>query len=456
MLTIYNSLSRQKELFVPRIPGKIGLYVCGITVYDVCHLGHGRSMVCFDVIVRFLRAEGYDVNFVRNITDIDDKIIARAAEKGVKIDDLTDQYIASMHADAKALGTLAPDIEPKATTHILQILTLIERLIASGHAYVAADGDVCYQVSSFADYGKLSNQDTEALISGLRIDVNADKRSPLDFVLWKKAKPHEPAWSSPWGEGRPGWHIECSAMAMQHLGDTFDIHGGGLDLQFPHHENEIAQSEAASGHPYAQYWMHVGMLQVNDEKMSKSTGNFYTIEDVLKLYHPEVVRYFLLSSHYRSSLNYVTDTLTNCSKALMRLYQSLKGIAYTGITEFSEAWVTEFRMAMLDDFNTPIALSILFQLSHEVNKSQSPQLAATLCHLGGILGILQESPDHFLQALLPSEEKDIADITALIAERNQARLARDWALSDSIRQQLITKGVGLEDGKDGTTWRWIV
>ena len=307
MLSLYNSLTREKEKFIPMVPGKIGLYACGITVYDHCHLGHARSMVCFDVIVRFLRAQGYDVTYVRNITDIDDKIIVRANERNLPIQELTDFYINAMHADSDALGILPPDFEPRATQHVDSIIRLIQRLIDNNHAYVGETGDVYYQVANFVSYGKLSHKDLDGLEAGARVDIVKEKRSPLDFVLWKAAKPGEPRWASPWGEGRPGWHIECSAMAMDQLGEQFDIHGGGLDLQFPHHENEIAQSEGATGKKFANYWLHVGMLQVNNEKMAKSTGNFFTIADVLEKHHPEVIRYFLLSSHYRSSLNYSDD-----------------------------------------------------------------------------------------------------------------------------------------------------
>lgn len=453
MLTIYNSLTRQKERFTPLIEGKIGIYVCGMTVYDRCHLGHGRSMVCFDVIVRFLRELGYAVTFVRNVTDIDDKIIARAIERGISIQELTQEQIALMHADAKALNTIPPDFEPCATQHIPHIIALIQRLIDSGHAYMTPHGDVCFQVSQFSAYGKLSQQDLEKLVSGSRIDIDLEKQSPLDFVLWKKAKPQEPAWDSPWGEGRPGWHIECSAMAMDALGDEFDIHGGGLDLQFPHHENEIAQSEAATGHSYARYWLHIGMLQVNDEKMSKSIGNFYTIEDVLQQHHPEVVRYFLLSSHYRSNLNYSDETILNSGKALMRLYQSLRGFEIDNSVEIDTEWRDRFNAAMLDDFNTPIALSVLFDISHELNKTQLPILAHTLKYLGGILGLLQEPAHQFLQNRIFQDSTQEDKINTLIAERNQARSNQDWKRADDIRQQLLADGIELEDTKEGTVWR---
>ncbi|WP_133137241.1 cysteine--tRNA ligase [Legionella rowbothamii] len=454
MLYLFNSLTRTKEPFVSINPGKIGMYVCGITVYDHCHLGHARSMVSFDVIVRYLRSQGYDVTFVRNITDIDDKIIARANERGISIDELTTHYIAAMHEDMQALNILPPDYEPRATEHIGTIIRLIERLLAKGNAYVSGNGDVCYQVDSFADYGKLSHKDLDGLMSGARIEVVKEKRSPLDFVLWKKAKAGEPCWPSPWGEGRPGWHIECSAMAMEELGEQFDIHGGGLDLQFPHHENEIAQSEAATCKPFANYWMHVGMLQVNNEKMSKSLGNFFTIADVLNEHHPEVVRYFLLSSHYRSPLNYSEENLINAKKALTRLYQTMKDVSILGNGELDEHWIAEFNKAMNDDFNTPVALSVLFQLSHEVNKNANPVLGTTLRHLAEVMGLLQSDASEFLQAGLADDDKVI--IEQLIAQRLQARADRNWARADQIRAELLEQGIELEDGPKGTTWRKLV
>lgn len=455
MLNLYNSLTRSKGTFVSIHPGKIGMYVCGITVYDHCHLGHARTMVSFDVIVRYLRSQGYDVTYVRNITDIDDKIIARANERGVSINELTATYIAVMHDDAKALNTLPPDFEPRATEHIETIIQLINQLLEKGNAYVSENGDVCYQVDTFKEYGKLSHKDLDGLMSGARVDVVKEKHSPLDFVLWKKAKAHEPCWPSPWGDGRPGWHIECSAMAMNELGEQFDIHGGGLDLQFPHHENEIAQSEAATDKPFANYWLHVGMLQVNNEKMSKSLGNFLTISDVLKIHHPEVIRYFLLSSHYRSPLNYSEENIVNAKKALTRLYQSIKDFHLTNeAVELDKTWVLSFTQAMNDDFNTPIALSILFQLSHEVHKSNSASLAATLKYLAGILGLLHEDSTIFLQAGLTGSEKE--EIERLITERLQARSECNWVKADQIRAELLTKGIELEDGTQGTTWRKII
>lgn len=453
MLHLYNSLTRTKEPFVSIKPGKIGMYVCGITVYDRCHLGHARSMVSFDVIVRYLRSQGFAVTYVRNITDIDDKIIARANEKGISIDELTAQYIAAMNEDTQALNIVPPDLEPRATEHIDSIIRLIQRLLAKGNAYVSENGDVCYQVDSFAAYGKLSHKDLEGLVSGARVEIVKEKRSPLDFVLWKKAKPDEPSWPSPWGEGRPGWHIECSAMAMEELGEQFDIHGGGLDLQFPHHENEIAQSEAATDKCFANYWLHVGMLQVNNEKMAKSVGNFYTIADVLQDHHPEVIRYFLLSSHYRSPLNYSEDNLINAKKALTRLYQSLKDSSIIANGALDDHWIGLFNQAMDDDFNTPVALSVLFQLSHEVNKNNSPILATTLKYLAGIMGILQADPSSFLQAGFADADKEAID--QLIAERIQARADRNWVRADQIRTQLLSQGIELEDGEKGTVWRRV-
>lgn len=454
MLQVYNSLTRTKEEFKPIVPGKIGMYVCGITVYDHCHLGHARAMVSFDVIVRFLRAQGFKVTFVRNITDIDDKIIVRAQERGISINELTSQFIQAMHEDTQALNILPPDKEPRATEHIATIIKLIQRLLEQGNAYVSNNGDVCYEVKTFPDYGKLSHKDLEGLQAGARIEVVKEKRSPLDFVLWKKAKSGEPSWPSPWGEGRPGWHIECSAMAMEELGEQFDIHGGGLDLQFPHHENEIAQSEAATHKPFANYWMHVGMLQVNNEKMSKSLGNFFTIADVLEEHHPEIIRYFLLSSHYRSPLNYTAENLANAGKALLRLYQSIKDVAVARDEAVIDAhWQARFNEAMNDDFNTPEALSVLFQLTHEINKNKDKQLVSTLIYLANLLGLLNSPADEFLKNGLEDIERD--RIEALLAERLQARAEKNWARADEIREQLKNEGIELEDGSQGTQWRKI-
>ncbi len=450
MLYIYNSLTRKKELFTPIEQGKISVYVCGVTVYDLCHLGHARSMVAFDVIVRFLRSSGYQVTYVRNITDIDDKIIVRAEEQGKTVTELTDHYIHAMNKDTEALGILPPDAEPRATQHISTIIELINQLLEKGYAYVSENGDVFYQVERFEHYGKLSHKDLSGLIAGARVEIVKEKRSPLDFVLWKSAKPGEPSWPSPWGHGRPGWHIECSAMAMHELGAQFDIHGGGLDLQFPHHENEIAQSEAATNVTFARYWLHVGMLQINNEKMAKSTGNFLTVRDLLQTHHPEVVRYFLLGSHYRSPLNYSIENFQNANKALVRLYQAIKDIPIKE-TRLESLWLEQFNRAMNDDFNTPVALSVLFQLSHEVNKTRAPQLAFTLKHLASLFGLLQEEPETFLQAGLSNQT--IQAIEELISERLEARAASNWQRADEIRVLLEKQGIDLEDGAKGTTWR---
>lgn len=450
MLSLYNSLTRQKERFIPLKAGHIGLYACGITVYDECHLGHARSMICFDVMVRFLRSQNYTVTYVRNITDIDDKIIARAHERGMSIHELTDYYIDAMHTDCDALHIIPPNIEPRATRYIDAIIRLIERLIEKECAYVGDNGDVYFHVLSFLAYGKLSHKDLDGLEAGARVDVVEAKRAPADFVLWKKAKPSEISWPSPWGSGRPGWHIECSAMAMGELGEQFDIHGGGLDLQFPHHENEIAQSEGATGKPFANYWLHVGMLQVDNEKMSKSTGNFLTIRDVLKKHHPEVIRYFLLSSHYRSPLNYSDANLDNATKALTRLYQCLRGITCSESTN-EHYFQTQFNAAMNDDFNTPVALSVLFELSREVNKTKSPTQAFCLKQLANTLGLLQEPPESFLQT--GQHNTDI--IEALIQDRQTARDQKDWTKADAIRKQLLGLSIEIEDTSKGTVWRAI-
>lgn len=451
MLYLYNSLTKKKELFQSMEPGKVGLYVCGMTVYDQCHLGHARSMLCFDVIVRFLRALNYQVFYVRNITDVDDKIIHRAAERGVSINDLTRHYIEVMREESRRLGLISPDLEPKATEHIDDMIAMIEALIQKGFAYLTANGDLCYQVSSFHSYGKLSQQNTAELLSGVRIEVDADKRSPLDFVLWKRAKADEPSWPSPWGLGRPGWHIECSAMSLKALGAQFDIHGGGMDLQFPHHENEIAQSEALSNKPLANYWMHSGLLQINHEKMAKSTGNFLSIADVLDKQQPEVLRYFLISSHYRSKLNYSEANIADASRALGRLYRSLKENVVMD-EDIDLGFKEAFFSAMNDDFNTPEALAVLFQLSHELNKNRSHRLAVTLKYLGGILGLLQEDPAIFLKTSF--EKIDAKAVDALLAARQDARASGDWAKADLIRNELNDLGLEIEDGATGSTWRF--
>ncbi len=450
-LVIYNSLTGKKEPFVPIRPGKIGMYVCGITIYDHCHLGHARLLVNFDVIVRFLRSQAFEVTYVRNITDIDDKIIARALERAIPINELTAYFIDAMNVDATALFLLSPDIEPRATQHIDGIVALIKRLIEQGHAYVSDNGDVCFEVSTFGSYGKLSHKDMDNLLAGARVDIVKEKRSPLDFVLWKSAKANEPSWPSPWGAGRPGWHIECSAMAMEELGEQFDIHGGGLDLKFPHHENEIAQSEACTGKPLANYWMHAGLLQFNNEKMAKSTGNFLTIQEALTKHHPEVIRYFLLSSHYRSPLNYTEDNITLAESALVRFYQSIKGIELLG-AEVDDVWVDRFNEAMSDDFNTPEALAVLFQLSRELNKNKSAHYAYTLKHLLQTLGLMQESPEVFFQRGMDVDSTNV--ITQLIEERLCARQNREWQRADLIRDELQKLGVELEDNASGTTWKY--
>jgi cysteinyl-tRNA synthetase len=458
MLNIYNDLTRSKETFVPLHEGKVTMYVCGMTVYDLCHLGHARVMVVFDVVARYLRWLGYDVTYVRNITDIDDKIINRANERGEPFHALTERFIAAMHEDAAALGVLPPDQEPRATEHLEEIIAMTARLIERGHAYVA-DGDVYYDVRSFPDYGKLSGKSIDDLESGARVEPGEVKRDPLDFALWKAAKPGEPSWESPWGPGRPGWHIECSAMSTKALGDTFDIHGGGADLTFPHHENEIAQSEGATGHPFVRYWMHNGFVRINDEKMSKSLGNFFTVREILQRYRPEEVRYFILTSQYRSPLNYGDEQLDNARAALTRLYTALRGLeqAQPAAGEAAEA---AFHAAMADDFNTPEALAALFELAREANRARSEDparaaaLGALLRRLGGLLGLLQDDPEAWVRGgdAAPAGLSDEA-IETLIAERAAAKQARDWSSADGIRDRLKEAGIVLEDSPTGTTWR---
>ena len=457
MLQIYNTKLRRKAPFVPLKPGKVGLYVCGVTVYDDCHIGHARTAVAFDLMVRYLRYLGYAVTFVRNITDVDDKIIRRAAENGESCDALTERTIARMHADYDDLGVLRPDIEPRVTTHMAEIIDTIERLLANGNAYLAANGDVNFEVASFAEYGQLSGQDLDALQAGARVEVDDSKRAPLDFVLWKKAKPGEPSWPSPWGDGRPGWHIECSAMSARHLGSHFDIHGGGSDLIFPHHENEIAQSCCAHHTPYVNTWVHSGMVQINAEKMSKSLGNFFLIRDVLAEYDAESVRYFLLSGHYRSQLNYSTDNLTQARAALERLYTALRGVS-EGAEDLARAAEFEerFRLAMDDDFNAPEALSVLFEVARELNRHKddaavAASLAATLRRLGGVLGLLQQPAETFLKGA--GDDAEVAEIERLIEARAEARRTKNWAAADAARQQLTAMGIVLEDGAGGTSWR---
>lgn len=454
MLKIYNTLTRSKQEFIPRQPGKVGMYVCGMTVYDYCHIGHARVMVVFDTVARYLRHCGYELTYVRNITDIDDKIIQRANQNGEHFTVLTKRFIEAMHEDERALSVLPPDIEPCATQSIDDIIHMIEALIAKEYAYVGGNGDVFYAVNRFTGYGKLSGKNIEDLHAGERVDVDTAKRDPLDFVLWKMAKNGEPAWESPWGPGRPGWHIECSAMSTCCLGHHFDIHGGGMDLQFPHHENEIAQSEGATGKTFVNYWMHNGFVRVNEEKMSKSLGNFFTVREVLKQYRPEVIRFFILFSHYRSPLNYADEQLNEAGIALTRLYTALRGIEISE-TSIDADYKKRFEQAMNDDFNTPVALSVLFELARELNKSENKQvLASTLKQLAGLLGLLQEDPEIFLKGAASNEGLSEEEIENLITTRINAKKNKDWGLADRIRDQLKAQGVVLEDVAGGnTTWR---
>ena len=455
-LTVFNTLTRKKQLFEPIQPGHVGIYVCGVTTYDYCHIGHARTYVAFDIVVRYLRKLKYSVKYVRNITDLDDKIIKRAAENGEDFHQVTERFIREMHKDFDALNLVRPDIEPRVTSHMDEIIHMIERLIENGNAYEAGNGDVLFDVSTFNDYGKLSRQDLEQLQAGSRVDVDTAKQDPLDFVLWKSAKPGEPSWSSPWGEGRPGWHIECSAMNKKHLGSTFDIHGGGSDLSFPHHENEIAQSCCANQSEYVKYWMHSGMVQVDNEKMSKSLGNFFTIRSVLEQYDAETVRYFLLSSHYRSQLNYTQENLDQAHSALERLYTALRDVTpQTASEELRSKYWQSFQQAMDDDLNAPEAMSVLFEVAREINRNRdsAPDTAAQLAHvlieLAEVMGLLQQSPEEFLQG----DDDDVAKIEALIAKRNQARADKDWAAADEARDELTNMGIVLEDGAEGTRWR---
>ncbi|BCB07844.1 cysteine--tRNA ligase [Vreelandella venusta] len=456
---IYNTLTRRKEPFTPLVAGKVSMYVCGMTVYDYCHLGHARVMVAFDVITRYLRYRGYDVTYVRNITDIDDKILKRAEENNESISALTERMIQAMHEDEARLGVLPPSHEPRATGHIDDIVAMVETLIKKGFAYAAANGDVYYRVRKFADYGKLNNRQLDDMRSGARVEVDVHKEDPLDFVLWKAAKPGEAHWHSPWGNGRPGWHIECSAMSTCCLGDTFDIHGGGPDLTFPHHENEIAQSEAATGKTYVNTWMHAGAVRVNQEKMSKSLGNFFTIRDVLAEHDPEVVRFLLVASHYRSPINYSVDSLHEARKSLTRFYTALEGVEVSssgGADE--EDYAERFTMAMDDDFNSPEALAVLFDLARDLNraKSESPEkaqrLAAELTRLAGVLGLLQQDPQTFLKGNQQQVALSEAEIEAKIAQRKDAKANKDFAQADAIRDELASLGIILKDSREGTTW----
>ncbi|MDX2370605.1 MAG: cysteine--tRNA ligase [Colwellia sp.] len=466
MLQIYNTLTRKKEVFTPINPGKVGLYVCGCTVYDLCHIGHARTYISFDNIARYLRFSGLEVNYVRNITDVEDKIINRANENNETTEALTERTIAYMHEDFDALNMARPNLEPRVTTHMAEIIAMIETLVVKKHAYIAgaeADvtgkGDVLFDVSSYADYGKLSGQDLEQLQVGSRVEVDNTKNSPLDFVLWKSAKPGEPSWSSPWGEGRPGWHIECSAMNAKELGHHFDIHGGGSDLQFPHHENEVAQSCCALDTPYVNYWMHTGMVQIDQEKMSKSLGNFFTIRDVLAQYDAETVRFFLTTGHYRSQLNYSTDNLSQARSSLERIYTALRDVNVPEdfVLDKQSPYVVQFSQAMDDDFNTPQAIAVLFEIAKELNvvkddnAEQAIKLAATLKALGGVIGLLQLDPSAFLQG--QNDDDEVAVIEALILQRNQARVDKNWALADDARDKLNAMNIVLEDSAGKTTWR---
>ena len=465
MLKIYNSLTNQKDTFVPIEAGRVRMYVCGMTVYDYCHLGHARVMVVFDVVVRYLRTRGYEVTYVRNITDVDDKIIQRANENGEDIHALTERFITIMNEDAAALGVQPPDIEPRATSSMEDIVDMIKVLVDNGHAYQGANGDVYYDVSRFKNYGALSGKNLEDLQAGSRVAIDESKDDPLDFVLWKVAKPDEPSWPSPWGDGRPGWHIECSTMSTRCLGPHFDIHGGGMDLKFPHHENEIAQSEAATGEHFVNYWMHNGFVRVDDEKMSKSLGNFFTVREILKSYRAEEIRYFILASHYRSPLNYSQENLENGKAALTRLYSTLRGLTPAASDDEScEGYHDAFHKAMDDDFNTPEAIAVMFELAREINKHKQQQphtanrLAGCLFRLGGILGLLQVDPDVYLRDAAPGQA-DVAGalsseaVEDLIARRLQARTDKDWTEADRIRDELDAAGIILEDGTSGTRWR---
>jgi len=465
MLRIHNSMTGRKEVFQPLEPGHVRLYVCGITVYDYCHVGHARSQVVFDVVRRWLEASGYRVTYVRNITDIDDKIIERAAEAGVPVDELTSKFIRAMHDDFEGLGMLPPHHEPRATQYMPEIIAMIRTLVDKGYAYVA-DGDVLYSVSKFEGYGRMSGKKLADLRAGARVEIGEHKRDPLDFVLWKAAKPGEPSWESPWGPGRPGWHIECSAMSTALLGDHFDIHGGGMDLKFPHHENEIAQTCAACGSKFVDVWMHNGFLNINDEKMSKSLGNFFTVREVLPKLRPEVVRAFILSSHYRGPINYSEGNLRQADAALSRLYLALRDTQPASPAP-ATAWTDRFRDAMDDDFNTPEALSVLQTLARELNTSKAAgdsqaasALAGELKALGGVIGLLQHAPAEWLSTRSELTAGEAAadglgddEIDSMVAARTAARRAKHWAESDRLRDELAAAGVILEDGAGGTTWR---
>jgi len=458
MLQLHNTLSNSKVPFTPIEEGKIRLYVCGMTVYDYCHIGHARVMVSFDVITRYLRHAGYQVEYVRNITDVDDKIIKRAAENGETCDQLTNRFIGAMHEDELALNVLPPNQEPRATAHIPAIVDMIQTLIDKNYAYAASNGDVYYRVDKFETYGALTNRKLEDMRAGARVDINDVKENPFDFVLWKAAKAGEVSWASPWGEGRPGWHIECSAMTKCCLGNHFDIHGGGPDLPFPHHENEIAQSEAANGETFVNYWLHAGAVRVNKEKMSKSLGNFFTIREVLAKFSAEIVRYLLTASHYRSQIDYAEDALVEAQRALDRLYTAMDQLELSDIS-LEGPYLDRFNAAMDDDFNTREAISVLFEMARAVNRlkrdgdPQAAALASQMRGLGNILGLLELDPHAYLRGEAGEGDLADADIDALVAQRHQAKIDRNFALSDQIRDQLKDAGVVLEDSKEGTGWK---
>lgn len=457
MLQIHNTLTREKNGFTPIHPGKVNIYVCGVTVYDYCHLGHARTYLAVDLIVRYLRFRGYEIRHVRNITDIDDKIIKRANEINEDINVVTTRFTHAMHEDFKSLGLMEPDFEPRATEYVPQMTQLIQKIIANGHAYVAANGDVYFDVRSFPQYGCLSHHDLDQLESGARVEVVEVKKDPLDFVLWKLAKPGEPSWDSPWGKGRPGWHTECVAMSMDLLGEHFDMHLGGRDLIFPHHENEIAQSQAVSRQPFVNVWMHAGFLQIDKEKMSKSLGNFVTIREALLDHSPETLRYFIAASHYRSPLVYTVDALHQAKQSLTRFYTALRSLPQAKRQQDSD-YEKKFIEAMDDDFNTPIALSVLFDLAHEIQRLRDKDINAAVSHaallreLGGVLGLLQSAPEVFFQA---GSDVDVAKIDALIRARQQARVTKNWAEADRIRKELAEMSIAIEDGSNGTSWKHI-
>ncbi len=451
-LQIFNTESRQKETFIPINPNKVGMYVCGITVYDLCHIGHARVMVVFDTVVRHLRTLGYSVNYVRNITDIDDKIIKRALENGESIQALTGRMIAEMHDDEAAMNVLRPDEEPKATEYMEEIKQMIETLVQKGFAYPAKNGDVYFKVKSFEQYGRLSGKNIDDLEAGARVEVNNIKQDPMDFVLWKASKENEPSWRSEWGAGRPGWHIECSAMATKCLGNHFDIHGGGMDLSFPHHENEIAQSECATGEHYVNTWMHCGFVRIDDEKMSKSLNNFFTIKEVLKVFHPEVIRYFLLASHYRSPVNYSQENLESARASVGRLYSALELVTPAEATK-DTAFEATFMVVMNDDFNTPKAMAVLFDLAKEINKSKDTGLAGLLVKLGNQIGLLEQNATTFFKSQPSQSELTDEAIEQLIVARKEARINKDFSRSDEIRDLLSEQGIELLDSSEGTTWR---